>query len=84
MGDTTEDLRRVLVAEINSNAGERAELEKKHGEVWDLDQLREQFEVVQFAAPFVVVRRKEDGVRGAVLFQHSPHFYWGFEPEKGA
>jgi hypothetical protein len=29
-------------------------------------------------APFVVVRRKADGVKGSLMFQHMPRFYYGF------
>ena len=33
-------------------------------------------------APLVVVRRKSDGVKGSLMFQHSPRFYFGFEPHR--
>jgi len=78
MTDVTEPLRRVMVSQINSNAAEREALEKRHGTVYDSDEIREQFEVTSFAAPFMMVRRKSDGVDGALMFQHSPRFYWGF------
>lgn len=44
------------------------------------DELREQFVVESFMAPFVVVRRKSDGVRGTMEFTHSPRFYFDFAP----
>jgi len=42
------------------------------GRVWDTNALRQDFDVLGFAAPFVVVRRKSDGVRGSLEFQHNP------------
>ena len=81
MIDETEDIRRQMVAEINTNAGPRAELEAQHGQVWDTSQLQEDFQVVGFAAPFVIVKRRADGVRGSLMFQNSPRFYYSFSPE---
>ena len=81
MIDETEDIRRAMQADLNSNAGERSALEAQHGRVWTLDELRVEFEILQFAAPFVIVQRRSDGVRGSMMFQHSPRFYFGFQPE---
>jgi hypothetical protein len=81
MTDETESIRRQMVATINADAGPRAELEAKHGQVWDTTELGRDFEVLGFMAPFVVVLRKSDGVRGSLLFQHHPRFYYGFQPE---
>ena len=81
MIDETEGIRRQMVAEINTNAGPRAELEAQHGQVWDTSQLQEDFQVVGFLAPVVVVRRRSDGVRGSLMFQNDPRFYYGFSPE---
>jgi len=78
MGDPTEATRRVLVSQINGNATVRQELEERHGTVYDSDEIREQFEVIGFAAPYMMVRRKSDGARGSLMFQHSPRLYWGF------
>jgi hypothetical protein len=50
-------------------------------QVWNTEQLREEFEVTAFLAPFVQVRRKADGVVGVMTFLHSPRYYWGFEAE---
>ena len=83
MNDPTENIRREMVAAINSNAAERAALEERHGQVWDSDEIREDFDVIGFAAPMMIVSRKSDGKRGSLVFQHSPRFYWGFE-EAGA
>ena len=81
MSDVTEPIRRKMVAEINAVEGSREYLQAKHGEVWDTTELQEQFEVTGFMAPFVGVRRRCDGVRGSVMFQASPRFYFSFSPE---
>ena len=81
MDDPTESIRRQRLAEINVEPGSREALEARYGQVWDTRQLREDFEVLGFAAPLVVVRCRSDGVRGSLEFQHSPRFYFSFEPE---
>jgi len=78
MNDPTEGIRRKLVAEINAVEGSREYLEEKYGQVWDTDQLREEFTVTGFAAPFVVVHRLSDGANGMLMFQHHPRFYFDF------
>ena len=82
MSDPTEDIRRKLLAEINAQPGSREYLEARHGQVWDTGQLQDDYEVVGFMAPMVVVRRKADGVKGSLMFQGSPRFYFGFEPHR--
>jgi hypothetical protein len=50
---------------------------------WTRDEMEEEFEVLGFAAPFVVVRRKADGQRGALEFVQNPgepRVYFGFVP----
>ena len=79
--DTTENARRELVAELNAEPKGRAELELKHGQVWDTDELQRDFEVKGFLAPLVIVRRRSDGVVGSLFFQHAPRFYFGFSPD---
>jgi len=81
MSDQTEPIRREMVAQLNAVEGSREYLESKHGEVWDTTELQEQFEVTGFMAPFVGVRRICDGMKGSVMFQASPRFYFGFSPE---
>ena len=71
-----------MLAEINAQPGPREYLEAKHGQVWDTQQLSDDFEVIGFAAPLVVVRRKSDGQKGSLMFQASPRFYFGFEPHR--
>ena len=81
MTDPTETIRRTMVQQINSDAGDRERLEALHGQVWDTAELQQDFEVLSFAAPLIVVREKKSGRMGSVYFQHSPRFYWGFSPD---
>ncbi len=81
MLDRTETARRQMVSEINAQPSIRQQLEATHGQVWDTSELQQCFEVLGFMAPFVVVRRKSDGVRGSLTFQHSPRMYFAFQVE---
>lgn len=78
MNDVTEAARRQRQAEINVVAGSRKALEAAHGQVWDRGELAADFEVIGFLAPFVVVRRRSDGRKGSLEFQHHPRFYFNF------
>lgn len=80
MNDPTEALRRERLVEINSEPGSRAALESKYGQVWTTDELADDFEVIGFMAPVVVVKRRADGVKGSLEFQHHPRFYFSFQP----
>jgi hypothetical protein len=82
MKDETEQMRREMCAQINAVPGSREALEAEHGQVWTTTELSQDFEVLGFAAPLVVVRRKSDGAKGSLYFQHSPRFYFGFEPDR--
>ena len=82
MNDPTEQIRRKRLNEINAAPGTREALEELHGQVWDTDQLRSEFIIEGFLAPFVVVRRKSDGQRGSLEFQHQPRFYFNFSPHE--
>lgn len=73
------ELRLQLAEAINKNPKSREDLEKKYGRVWDTEQLVSDFTVEAFAAPFVTVVRKRDATKGALLFQHSPRFYYNFK-----
>ena len=79
--DETEDMRRKMVAEINANPGERTALEAQHGQVWDTTELSRDYEALGFMAPFIIVRRKSDGKKGTLEFQHHPRFYYGFQAD---
>lgn len=81
MSDPTESIRREMVAEINVEPGSREYLEAKHGKVWDTTEMQEEFEALGFMAPFILIRRRSDGVRGSLTFQHNPRYYFAFQPE---
>lgn len=83
MDDPTEDIRRGRMAEINAVPGSREALEAEHGQVWDTSELGRDFEVVGFMAPLVVVRRKVDGRKGSLEFQHQPRLYFNWQPHDG-
>ena len=75
-----------MVNEINSKTqGEskddtRLRLESQYGQdnVWDTKQVSEIFSIEGFLAPFCVVIRKSDRVKGSVEFTHSPRLYYNF------
>ena len=81
MHDQTEAIRRNELARINTEPGSREALEAQHGQVWDTQELREQFDVTGFMAPYVVVRRKSDNVVGSLWFQNRPRFYFQFQED---
>lgn len=85
--DTTETTRREMVQDINSQVqstdkdSERKRLEALHGQVWDTDQVRAEFEVIGFGAPFMVVKRKSDNKKGSLEFQHNPRLYFNWQED---
>lgn len=74
-----EYLRQVEHARVNAAATERAALEAREGQVWSTDEVSRDFDVLQFKAPFVVVRRLSDGKMGSLKFQHSPRLYFAWQ-----
>lgn len=87
MTDSTENIRRAMVHEINSNLPPEVEqryleLIEKYGtdNVFTTETVQEHFEIVGFMAPFVVARRKSDNARGTLMFSHDPRFYFDFQP----
>jgi hypothetical protein len=79
MSDPTEGIRRDRLAEINAEPGTKESLQAQYGTVWTTEELAKEFEVIGFMAPFVVVRRKTDGVKGSFEFQHFPRLYFNFQ-----
>ena len=61
-----------MTAEINAKRADRAAAEREYGRCWDTSELQRDFTVVGFGAPFVVVVRKADNVKGSMKFQHGP------------
>jgi len=82
MADSTEGIRMALVGAINADPGSREALEAKHGQVWNTEELKKDFTVSWFNAPFVGVVQKVTGKKGSLTFQHSPRFYFVFIEEK--
>jgi hypothetical protein len=83
MYDETENARRARIGELNTGLTEnkdarRAELEAQYGKVWDTTTLSQEFRVIGFMAPFVVVEEKASGKKGSLEFCHSPRFYFSF------
>ena len=84
MDDMFTEMRKQEVVRINSEVQsddkdqERERLEKIYGQVWNTQELGRDFQVLGFAAPFVVVSRKSDGKKGSLEFQHMPRFYFNF------
>ena len=85
MVDETEGVRRFLVGVINSTLDEDEQtrlnqLVKDFGadNVWDTEGVSRDFEIIGFMAPFVVVRREADNVKGSLTFCHDPRFYFDF------
>tara|TARA_R110000824_G_scaffold145914_5_gene314432 strand:+ start:2773 stop:3123 length:351 start_codon:yes stop_codon:yes gene_type:complete len=79
-----ERARRAAMADINTDpdTSSRMALECTHGagNVWNGAELTEHFTVRGFAAPFVLVTRKSDGVDGVLAFRHRPRYYFNFVP----
>jgi hypothetical protein len=76
MSDPTGEIRMAMIA---AGIPEQDLAEAK--ETWTTEQLREQFEVKGFMAPYVVVRRKSDGKRGILEFVHFPRYYFNWSEE---
>ena len=74
--DDAEQLRAALVEAVNTGGIP----ESYRGPVWDTAALQDEFNVQGFAAPFVVVTRKSDNVRGTLTFVHRPRVYFDFIP----
>jgi len=73
MLDPNEEIRRELQIAVN-----KGEIQPK-GQTWTTKQLKEEFEVVEFLAPFVKVWRKNDGTMGTLTFRHYPRIYFDIE-----
>jgi hypothetical protein len=77
--DPTSQARREMLA----TGQPAADLAADEGRRWTAEEITRDFEVIGFAAPFVVVRRRSDGQLGTLEFTHSPRVYFGFVPDDG-
>jgi len=77
--DPTEDARRDMIL-TGTPQHDLAHTVAADGPTWTTETLQADFSVIGFAAPFVVVRRKSDGVKGTLEFTHHPRVYFNFEP----
>ena len=75
MNDPTEGIRRELVEAINTGAI------PPEGKEWSTDELTEEFQVIGFMAPFVVVKNKATGKKGSMMFRHNPRTYFGYKED---
>lgn len=82
--DETEGIRRRRLTVINGaveshdQRAERKRLEARYGQIWDAGELAQEFEVLGFMAPYVVVKRRSEECKGSLEFQHWPRFYFNF------
>jgi hypothetical protein len=83
MPAATESFRRQRIVDINAEPGSQEALEAEHGQVWNTEELSRDFSVMGFMAPFVVVRKKGDGRKGSLEFQHQPRLYFRFKADEG-
>src|SRR5690349_20762914 len=75
--DPTAQARREMI----TSGQPAADLAADEGRRWTTDELRAEFEVIGYAAPFVVVRRRSDGLLGTLEFTHSPRVHFGWRPD---
>jgi hypothetical protein len=87
MTDLPRELREALDEAITDhrremiNTGQpQKDLAEDQGRKWTTAEMQAEFDVMGFAAPFVVVVRKSDGQEGTLEFTHSPRVYFGFSP----
>jgi hypothetical protein len=81
MHDETENARRARQAELNREAAAIEELSQRYGTIWNPEALRQDFKVLGFMAPFVVVRNRHTGKKGSLEFQHDPRFYFNWQAD---
>jgi hypothetical protein len=77
MKDPTENFRRNMI-----ETGQPYRDLEQAKQVWTTTDLARDFTVHSFMAPFVIVTRKADGVKGVLEFTHSPRVYFDFVEDK--
>lgn len=50
------------------------------GPTWTTETMQRDFEALGFCAPFIVVKRRSDGIKGLLEFTHNPRVYFDFRP----
>ena len=75
MSDPTESMRREMRANVYRDLA-------KADKWWTTEDLRRDYEVLAFAAPLVVVKRKADGATGTFEFTHMPRFYFNWVEDR--
>lgn len=73
-----DEIRIVLANEINRPRLERGSLTVKHGDVWDVTEVKQAFQLKAFLAPFTWAIRRRDEALGILTFQHLPRYYFSF------
>ena len=79
--DAAEEIRRHEVARLNRRMQDRDTLEQVYGQVWDTEELWDQFDILGFRAPYVVVRDLDTGEKGSLKFQHDPRYYFAWKAD---
>jgi hypothetical protein len=74
MNDDTEAVRREMIATGQPSADLAADPDRK----WTTAEMQAEFEVISFAAPLVVVRKRSTGELGSLKFVHSPRVYFAW------
>lgn len=77
--EETAEERAKLEAEVNATPCTLEELQRKYGQVWTVEQVEAQFEIEAFCPPLACATRRADGVRGTLVYQHCPRYYWSWE-----
>ena len=72
----TENIRREMVSEINSPDFDLPE------KTWTTTEMQSEFIPLGFAAPFIIVERKNDRKKGSLEFKHSPRVYFNWQEDK--
>jgi hypothetical protein len=80
MSDFKKSRRRRSARQPDAEPKSREALEAEHGQgnVWDTQELARDFIILGLGAPLVFVRRKSDGQKGSLSFQHLPRLYFGW------
>lgn len=66
---------------MNQTNEQREQLEQQVGQVWNTEELQNDYDVIGFSSPFVVVTRKSDGAKGSLQFSSRPRFYFAWHPD---